>query len=74
LNMNNFEKKRLRKLNDYQVASGAKITCAKFGSKNYQILAAGDDQRSITLWKLNKNKPKLTLSGHASEVSCLTFS
>jgi hypothetical protein len=31
------------KLNDYQVSSGAKITCAKFGAQNYQLLAAGDD-------------------------------
>ncbi len=31
------------KQNDYQVQSGAKITCAKFGGDNYQLLAAGDD-------------------------------
>ena len=31
------------KQNDYQVQSGARITCAKFGSVNYQLMAAGDD-------------------------------
>jgi hypothetical protein len=41
------------------VTSGAKITSAKFGGANYQLLAAGDDQRSINLWKLSKSLPKL---------------
>lgn len=43
---------------------GAKLTCAKFGASNYSIIAAGDDQKNITLWKLNKTSPKLTLPGH----------
>lgn len=54
--MNKFEKKRCKSFNlchnpnllvtkqaDYQIASGAKITCARFGATNYQLLAAGDD-------------------------------
>eukprot|EP00347_Sterkiella_histriomuscorum_P009360 403341515 len=72
--MNKFEKKRLTKQNDYQVTSGAKITCAKFGGQNYQLLAAGDDQRNINLWKLSKNLPKLVINGHSTGVSELQFS
>jgi hypothetical protein len=53
--MNRFEKKRrnfprwsintfvVTKLSDFQVQSGAKITCAKFGGDNFQLMAAGDD-------------------------------
>ena len=55
-------KQLVTKQNDYQVSSGAKITCAKFGAQNYQLLAAGDDQKNINLWKLSKNLPKLVRS------------
>jgi WD40 repeat protein len=61
------------KQNDYQVQSGARITCAKFGSVNYQLMAAGDDQKNVYLWKLNKTLPKMVLSGHQTGVSELSF-
>ena len=56
--MQSFEKKKRRKWtqyiftfrfnvvqkeNNYSVASGGEITCARLGFENYQILAAGDD-------------------------------
>ncbi len=63
----------MTKQSDYQVQSGAKITCAKFGAENYQLMAAGDDQRNVYLWKLNKSLPKLVLNGHLTGVSELTF-
>ena len=61
------------KQQDYQVQSGAKITCAKFGAENFQLMAAGDDQKCVSLWKLNKSLPKFVLSGHQTGVSELTF-
>jgi len=51
------------KQNDYQIQSGAKITCAKFGGQNYQLMAAGDDQKNIYLWKLSKNLHKFVSKG-----------
>ena len=35
----------VQKENNYSVGSGAEITCARLGFQNYQILAAGDDQK-----------------------------
>lgn len=80
--MNKFEKKRCKKVyclinswllvmkqNDYQVQSGAKITCAKFGGSNFQLIAAGDDQKNVYLWKLSKNLPKL-VSPFSVNLSC----
>lgn len=63
----------MTKQSDYQVQSGAKITCAKFGAQNFQLMATGDDQKNIYVWKLNKSLPKLSLTGHQTGVSDLTF-
>ena len=67
----NFEKKKLHKENDYQLASGASFTCAKISPKGCMVLAAGDDQNHIILWKLTNTKPKLILEGHDSEPFCM---
>ena len=71
--MQNFEKKKLQKENNYSVGSGDNITCARLGFQNYQILAAGDDQKNIKLWKITKTKPKLTLPNHSSNVCAIGF-
>lgn len=58
--MQSFEKKkRLQKENNYSVGSGGEITCARLGFENYQILAAGDDQKNVIVWKITNTKPRL---------------
>ena len=49
----------VQKENNYSVGSGAEITCARLGFQNYQILAAGDDQKHVIIWKITRAKPKL---------------
>jgi len=73
LKMQNFEKKKLHKENDYQVGTGAEFTCAKISPKGCMILAAGDDQNKIILWKLTNTKPKLILEGHPTHSCCMLF-
>lgn len=68
------EKKKLLKENDYQIGSGVNFTCAKFGTSSCSILAAGDDSKNITLWRLTNTKPKLTLSGLQSQPVVLEIS
>ena len=46
MNHHNFDKKILKKENNYSVGSGAEITCARLGFENYQFLAAGDTSRT----------------------------
>jgi len=67
------EKKKMNRENDYQVGSGAKFTCSKFGGPSVNILAAGDDQRNVLLWKLTDTKPKMILTGQSSESYSLLF-
>ena len=69
----NSEKKKLLKENDYQVGSGTNLTCAKISPKKCNVLAAGDDQCNIILWKLTSTKPKKYLSGGKSEVHSMIF-
>ena len=71
--MNSFDKKILKKENNYSVGSGANITCARLGFENYQFLAGGDDQRNLIIWKITKTKPKLKLEGHSSNCSFIEF-
>ena len=49
----------VQKENNYSVGSGAEITCARLGFENYQILAAGDDQKNVIVWKITRTKPRL---------------
>ena len=49
----------MQKENNYSVGSGAEITCARLGFENYQILAAGDDQKNVIVWKITRTKPRL---------------
>ena len=69
-----MEKKKLTKENDYQVGSGASFTCAAFGSEKWQLIAAGDDQNNIMMWRVTKVKPKMILTGQSKPAQCLTFS
>ena len=69
----NFEKKKLLKENDYQVGSGTNLTCAKISPKKCNVLAAGDDQNNIILWKLTTTKPKKYLTGAKSETYSMIF-
>ena len=71
MNNHNFDKKILKKENNYSVGSGAEITCARLGFENYQFLAAGDDQQNLIIWKITRTKPKLTLDKHSSNASCI---
>ena len=71
--MQNLEKKKLQKENNYSVGSGAVITTARLGFENYQILAAADDQKNLIVWKITKTKPKLTFGTHTSNVCSIGF-
>lgn len=53
--------------------TGASFTCAKIAPKGCMVLAAGDDQNNIILWKLTNTKPKIILEGHQTEPSCMQF-
>ena len=43
------------------------------GSSNCNILAGGDDQKNIILWRLTNTAPKMTLTGQSTEASTLEF-
>ena len=49
----------VQKENNYSIGSGGDITCARLGFDNYQILAAGDDQKNVIVWKITNTKPRL---------------
>lgn len=68
------EKKKLTWENDYQIGSGANFTCAKFGTAGGSILAGGDDQNTVLLWRVTNNKPKVTLVGQQSHSTVMQFS
>ena len=68
------DKKKLQWENDYQVGSGAKFTCGKFGQSGGSILAGADDLNNVLLWRVTNNKPKLTLVGQKTYSTTLLFS
>lgn len=68
-----MQRKRLIKENDYLVGSGANFTCAKISPNRCNVLAAGDDQNNIIIWKLTETKPRKQMTGR-SEVSSMIFS
>ena len=72
--MKKGDKKFLSCLDQFALPSGAKVTCARFGPQSYQVLCAGDTNNEISLWRLSRPKPKLTLQGHSTEITCLSFS
>jgi WD40 repeat protein len=37
------------------------------------VLAAGDDQNKITLWKLTNTKPRIILEGHQTNPCSMLF-
>jgi hypothetical protein len=65
--------KQLTKESDYQVESGTNILCSKLGGKGCNILATGDDQNNVILWRLTIPKPKFTFGGLKSNPTVLTF-
>ena len=66
-----MQKKRLIKESDYLVGSGANFTCAKFSPVRCNILAAGDDQNNIIIWKLTETTPRKTMQGKAAASSMI---
>jgi WD40 repeat protein len=67
------EKKKLSFENDYQLGSGENFTCAKFGGSFCSILAGGDDQNGVWLWRVTNTKPKITLRGQKSYTTVMQF-
>jgi len=65
-------KEKLQKEKDYQIGSGARLTCAKF-TPNSSIIAAGDDANNVTFWKVNNTKPKVTLTTQTTPSEVLTY-
>ena len=61
------------KENDYLVGSGANFTCAKFSPNRCNVLAAGDDQNNIIIWKLTETNPRKKMTGN-TEASSMIFS
>ena len=68
-----MQKKRLTKENDYLVGSGANFTCAKISPNRCNVLAAGDDQNNIIVWKLTETTPRKRMLGK-SPASTMIFS
>ena len=68
-----MQRKRLIKENDYLVGSGANFTCAKISPNRCNVIAAGDDQNNIIVWKLTETNPRKRMAGK-SEVSSMIFS
>jgi len=68
-----MQKKRLIKENDYLVGSGANFTCAKISPNRCNVLAAGDDQNNIIIWKLTETNPRKRMTGK-SPASTMIFS
>ena len=68
-----MQRKRLIKENDYLVGSGANFTCAKFCPNRCNVLAAGDDQNNLIIWKLTETNPRKKMEGRAA-ASSLIFS
>ena len=43
------------------------------GSPHCQLIATGDDQKNIMLWRLTNTKPRASLVGQSSEAKTLVF-
>ncbi|KAL9644745.1 hypothetical protein ABK040_012399 [Willaertia magna] len=49
------------------------VICAKIGRKSGQIIATGGEDAIVKVWLVANEEALLTLSGHKSPVTCLTF-
>jgi len=72
-------RKRNAKIQEFIGSGTSKPICAKFGPKTHGIVASGDDKNAISLWKLNRERPLMTLSSQGatanviSEISAISF-
>lgn len=53
------------------MGSGANFTCAKFTPNRCSLLAAGDDQSKIHVWKITETKPRRQMQGKSPAVSII---
>ena len=68
--MNN---KRAIKLSEF-IAHGSNVTSCAIGHKSNRISATGGEDKKVNLWTLNKPTCIMSLTGHTSAVSAITFS
>lgn len=64
---------RARKIHEFVAHAGAEVSCAAFGRKSCSVLATGADDRRVNVWAIGNPAPLLSLTGHNSEVRCVTF-
>jgi katanin p80 WD40 repeat-containing subunit B1 len=71
-------KKRNSKIHEFILTSGAKPLCAKLGA-SANIMASGDSLNTVSLWRLNKDRPIISLTNstgstqNPSEINCVSF-
>lgn len=68
--MNN---KRAIKVSEF-IAHGSNVTACSIGHKSSRIAATGGEDKKVNLWTLNKPTCIMSLTGHTSAVSSITFS
>ncbi len=68
--MNN---KRAIKVSEF-IAHGSNVTACSIGHKSSRIAATGGEDKKVNLWTLNKPTCIMSLTGHTSAVSTITFS
>mmetsp|Transcript_6526 Transcript_6526/g.5859 ORF Transcript_6526/g.5859 Transcript_6526/m.5859 type:complete len:97 (+) Transcript_6526:76-366(+) len=72
-------KKRNTKIQEFVTPNSGKPICARFGCKSCSIIASGDDKNVLSLWRLNKEKPILSLTNQTtyqsvqSEITSVCF-
>ena len=70
--------RRNMRLRDFEVAESdpgsSRVTCACLGRKSHQVVASGNDNRNVCLWKVARSQALGVLKGHTSDVLSVVFS
>lgn len=63
---------RVRLMRDFEAHAGD-VRCLSVGRKSGLVVATGGEDRKVNLWSLTKQQAVMSLGGHTSAVSCVTF-
>ena len=64
--------RRSYKLQEF-TAHASSVNCLKIGRKSSGVLVTGGDDKKVNIWAIGKPNAILSLTGHQSPVTCVTF-
>ncbi|KAI9203512.1 WD40-repeat-containing domain protein [Polychytrium aggregatum] len=58
---------------DEFVAHTGNVNCLRIGPKSGRVMVTGGEDKRVNLWAIGKTNPVMSLSGHATSVTCATL-